>query len=77
MPTVFIRYNPDKFKVKKVNKDPSHNERMKILKEILNYAINLKFDELVGYCSFRDIFFDGWEKSNVIYNPITPFEMEK
>ena len=76
MPTIFIRYNPDKFSVKRVKKDPSHNERMKILKEILNYAIELKNDDLTGYCSYRNLFFDGWKKTDVIYNPITNFEKE-
>jgi hypothetical protein len=73
MPTIFIRYNPDEYKVRKQKIDPSHNTRMKVLKRVLDTVINLKVNQLIGYCVVRYLYFDNWNISNTNYDIITKF----
>jgi ferredoxin-like protein FixX len=74
LPTLFIRYNPDKFKVNKKKKNPTHNYRMKVLKLVLETALNTKPEDLVGYCCIKQLYYNDFEESNICWNIITPFE---
>jgi len=73
-PTIFIRYNPDEYKTDKKKHNPNHNTRMKKLKEILNYAINLKREELSGFCSMRKLYFNDYKDTDTNYYSILDFE---
>jgi len=63
-PTIFIRYNPDKYKTFKKTYNPSFKKRMKILKQYLDCAINFKHKDIakLGYLSFIRLYYDGWNK---------------
>ena len=74
-PTIFIRYNPDEYKVGKKKFHTSHNIRMGVLKRVLEGAINLKYSQLVGFCSVRKLYFDGFIKTNINYDSILDFDM--
>ena len=41
-PTIFIRYNPDSFKINGKKENPSHKKRMKVLKEVLENAMGFE-----------------------------------
>ena len=71
-PTIFIRYNPDSYRVKnKSVEGPSKNKRLQCLSGWLNYLANLTMDEITkyGYCSMIRLYFDDFTGSNV--NPVT------
>ena len=70
LPTVFLRYNPDRFKTDKTRKDPAHSTRMTRLEQVLRYALALDPTELPGYCSVRRLFFDGWSPDTVEYGVV-------
>jgi hypothetical protein len=74
LPTVFLRYNPDAFKTNKQRKDPAHSTRMKHLHEVLRYALKLTPEELVGYCSVRRLYFDGWTPNKVEYGVVLEWQ---
>ena len=73
MPTIFIRYNPDKFKTDKKIYNPSFNERMLYLTDILNYTFKLKPNELPEFCSLRKLYFNGWKITDAKYYSILDF----
>jgi len=58
MPTKFVRYNPDPYRMKKSKKDPTFNTRMKLLKEHLRYAFD---DPPVAPLSVKHLYFDNQE----------------
>jgi len=72
--TIFIRYNPDEYKVGKTKHNPSHNNRMELLKKVLKGAMNLEYGQLSGFCSLRKIYFNDYVKTDVNYYSILDFE---
>jgi hypothetical protein len=74
LPTLFIRYNPDEFTVNKEKKDPTHNARMKVLKLVLETALKITPEEIIGYCCIKHLYFDDFNESNIYWNIISPFE---
>jgi hypothetical protein len=76
-PTIFLRYNPDSFKVNGVKKDITFYKRMEYLSFVLKCVINLKIDELPGFCSMRQIYFNEWDERNVSYKILLSIEYWK
>ena len=76
MPIIFIRYNPDEYKIDNKKKNPAHNTRMKTLQKWLNWTLNKSFDDLqeIGYCSMVQLFYDGWNETSTIYHTLLKFE---
>jgi hypothetical protein len=58
MPTKFVRYNPDPYRMEESKKDPTFNTRMKLLKEHLRYAFD---DPPVAPLSVKHLYFDNQE----------------
>ena len=63
MKTLFIRYNPDKFKVNGRLSKTSDNERCKQLIAWLKHTKETNY-EFKGFCSYIELFFDGYKKSD-------------
>ena len=76
MPTIFIRYNPDEYKVNKRKRNPTHNTRMKVLKKFLNWTLNKTFDEIsdIGFCSMVQLYYDNWSEETTMYETILEFD---
>lgn len=74
IPTLFIRYNPDEFKVNKRKKNPDHNARMKILRLVLDTALNIDPEDIIGYCCIKWLYFDDFDESAIFWHIITPFD---
>ena len=62
MPTKFIRYNPDKYRVNKERKNPSFRTRMNILKKHLQFAIKDDVDDTI---TVKYLFFDEKEEETM------------
>jgi hypothetical protein len=73
MPTFFIRYNPDPYKVKGNKKELSHKTRMVVLDKVLKEALSLNPENLVGYCCVTYLYFNDFDKRNISWKIITPF----
>ena len=68
--TIFIRYNPDEYKVGTTKENPTHNSRMEVLKKVLEGAMALEYSQLPGFCSLRKIYFDDYVKTDRNYYSI-------
>ena len=73
-PTIFIRYNPDEYKLNGKKKDPPYVSRMKQLELTLRTTLNMKPEELIGYCTMRKLYFDEYVKTNTDFYSILDFE---
>ena len=72
LPTIFIRYNPDEFKINGEEKNPFFMDRMKILSSVLKDSIELGPEKLSGFVSIRKLFFnDGLDSG---YHVVLGFE---
>lgn len=47
MPTIFLRYNPDDFKINGKKQDVDEEERLEYLKERLKYHLENRPDEML------------------------------
>jgi hypothetical protein len=74
MPTLFIRYNPDHYKVDKKKQDPSFITRTKLIQLVLNTAIELPVDQLPGFCSVKHLYFNDFNETTIAWDIITPFD---
>lgn len=63
MPTKFVRYNPDAYRIKKTKKDPPFGTRMKLLKDHLRYAFD---DPPVDPLSVKHLCFDNQEATTFV-----------
>ena len=79
-PTLFVRYNPDSFRAlgsRRKTLGPSHNARMATLGRVLKEALEMKPEDIPGFCCVVHLFFDGYsEATSLAYEVITPFESE-
>ena len=73
MPTIFIRYNPDEYKVNKQRKDPSHNKRMKTLDLVVRNAMKYKPENLTGFVMMKKLFFNEYNEANCNYYNVLNF----
>jgi hypothetical protein len=76
MATIFIRYNPDSFKINKRKQNPTATTRHNVLKTWLNAAINKTPEEItkLGLTSIVKLYFDQDEKKDPEWFTIVPFE---
>lgn len=74
IPTLFIRYNPDSYKVNNIKKDILYNKRMKVLKLVLESALNMQPEEIIGYCCIKQLYYDDFDETNIKWEIITPFD---
>jgi len=75
-PTIFIRYNPDGYRVKnKKIEGPSKNKRLQYLSKWIDHLSNLSITELIKYeyCSMIRMYFDDFKESNTNPQIITGF----
>ncbi len=68
MHTLFVRYNPDKFRAmgdRHRTLGPSHNTRMKKLGRVLGDALEISVEEIrkLDGCCNRKLFFDGYSET--------------
>lgn len=61
MPTIFIRYNPDKFQMNNKICDLASSDRFKILKNVLDEYINLNIDMIQFFCSVLYLFYNDYD----------------
>lgn len=74
LPTLFIRYNPDAYKLGNTKLNPSHNYRMKTLKLVLETVLSIRPEDIPGYCAIKQLFYDGFQEASLCWNIITAFE---
>lgn len=76
MPTIFIRYNPDKYQTKEKTHNPRFNTRMKVLNTILYNTLNKSFDEIkeLGYLSIIQLYYDDFSEITMDYITILEFD---
>ena len=65
IPTVFIRYNPDTFKVNNKTINPAGVTRTTTLLKHLNYCMKLQLHELDGFVTSYYLFYDDYDKNNI------------
>ena len=67
MPTIFIRYNPDRYSVNERLTDTSQYDRLDKLKSILNTFLYLDMDTIIryGYCSVLYLFYNGYKSDDL------------
>ena len=76
MPTIFIRYNPDEYKLNNKTINIKHNTRMKTLKIILNSALTKSIDDIInyGFLSYVQLFYDDFVESKIEYKTVMEFD---
>lgn len=76
MPTIFIRYNPDEYKINKKKADNHFNVRMKDLSSFLNHYINMDINELanIGFLSVIYLYYDDYILTSVKLKTILQFD---
>jgi len=78
MPTIFIRYNPDKFKKNKKSVDIKKSKRLNTLKTYLNCALEKHIEDVrdLGYLSFVQLFYDDYDETNTQYITILEYHSD-
>lgn len=76
MPTIFLRYNPDRYKVGNKIVDTSRNNRHKTLVKWLCHLLTLEPEELVehGFLSVVHLYFDEYNPHQIVWETILDFE---
>jgi hypothetical protein len=76
LPTIFIRYNPDEYKVNGKRTDKHFAVRMMDLSGFLNHYSKINMDELkeCGYLSQLFLYYNDYDKSKVKLQIITNFD---
>jgi hypothetical protein len=64
LPTIFIRYNPDDFKINNIVQDISFNNRVQLLKRVLKDTMELDVNNINGFVMIKKLFFDDNFNSN-------------
>lgn len=73
MPVVFLRYNPDPYRVKGKLQNPTVNKRRETL---LRWVAHLKVMPPRYFVSVVRLFFDDYDESNVAVECILPLEKQ-
>ena len=66
---IFIRFNPDSYKVNNKRKNISNKKRHKHLLKCLNHMMNKKYNKL-EYLSVVYLYYDNFDKDNIKLKPI-------
>jgi hypothetical protein len=77
MPTLFIRFNPDEYKINKVKHNTTTVKRLKDLGEFLKHYMKISNEQLkkYGFLSVLYLFYDEYDKNTVA--PISILDFEK
>ena len=75
MPVIFIRYNPDKYKIGNKNYNPIKNKRLGILKSWLDYCLELNINDNInfGFLNAIYLFYNEYMENNIKNNIIEIF----
>lgn len=75
-PVMFIRYNPNKYKIKNNIVNPSWTARTNKLRGTLNDALSKQIHQIkgVGYLSFKQLFYDDYTEKEMNWVTIQEFE---
>ena len=76
MPTVFIRYNPDNYRVDGKLHKPFDNMRLGKLKEWIEHVMKMSIGDIkkVGFLSVVHLFFNEYEVSKTKLETLLPFD---
>lgn len=77
MPTIFIRYNPDRYSVNEKITDTSQHDRLEKLKSVLDIFLHLDIQNITkyGYCSSLYLFYNGYRNDDINPTPLLMFEI--
>ena len=76
MPCLFLRYNPDSYKINGVKQDTVKSTRHKKLLQWLKTLLELPFDQLQkhGFLSVIHLYFDEYNPRKILWETILDFE---
>ena len=74
LPVIFLRYNPDNFKVGGIKQEVSFIDRMTVLELALRTYKKCNPEKLPGLCTLRKLFFDEWIVGDTQLHVVTEFE---
>ena len=71
LPTLFIRFNPDNFKVNGIDcKTYTQNQRLVILKKWLEHCFNIPIDQLTQNVKYIKLFYDNFSEEAIKFKTI-------
>jgi len=73
MPTIFVRYNPDRYKPIRGNRQASFAKRVDVLQQWLKHLMT---ERPMGVVTFLRLFFDGYLEDRERLQVVAPFEKE-
>jgi hypothetical protein len=75
-PTMFIRYNPDKYTVSKTKQNIRMSDRYKILKKWLDRCLTMSAESVqkIGFCSFIRLFYNEFNEKNCQWETLLEFD---
>jgi hypothetical protein len=75
-PTMFIRYNPDKYTVSKTKQNIRVSDRYKILKKWLDRCLTMSVESVqeIGFCSFVRVFYNEFDENKSSWETLLEFD---
>ena len=71
MPVIFLRFNPDNFRVKGNLQKVNMQKRLEILCKWVNYCLNLKEKDLsMNQIRIKHLFYDEYDETNIDFEDI-------
>jgi hypothetical protein len=75
---IFLRFNPDNFKVKGILQKVNMDKRLKILVKWINYCIEeMKPDKDLMPVKYKHLYYDEYNDKDVSFIEIDDYELEK
>lgn len=76
-PTIFIRYNPDTYKIKNKKNDKHFAIRMRDLESRLKYYMNININELakIGFLSVLYMYYENYDKGTQQLETLMEYEI--
>jgi len=69
LPTTFIRYNPDTFKLNGIeNRKYNISKRLELLKKWVEYCFNLKPETINDNLKYKKLFYDEYKETDMNFN---------
>jgi len=76
LPCVFLRWNPDNFKVKgEICKKYNMNKRLEILKKWVEYCMKLDITKLESLVQYKKLFYDDYDEADIQFTNIYEEEL--
>ena len=78
-PTMFIRYNPDKYTVEKSKRDIRPSDRLKILRKWLDDCLSMSIKQIqkIGFCSDVKLFYNDFDEKTCSMTTLLAFDQDK